>query len=558
MVLCVSGSLPTFPNDKNTTMKKALSVLPFLFLGLSANAQTTYTQTLPLMQNVYSSTYFDFTGAPPTTGPGELSCQWLACWMSGFGGNQIWVYFETSTGWEEVLYQGGNYLECTYIPASSTVSAAILSDAITFGSGTIHGRVNATDNCVAGWGCSGSSDPNVSGLTLTYTAHAANFNANDPSVCPGTTVQFTDASINTPSSYEWLFPGGVPASSTNQNPVVQYPTSGSWDVTLIVETADGIDTLERPGYVTVYDLPPANAGVDEDMCAGLGQQLQAGGGTSYQWFPATGLDNANIANPIATPANTASYTVLVTDANGCQASDFMILTVHQLPTVIASAGNNTICLSDTANIVAVGAQLYTWSPNLFISNTSGASVDVWPTSDFTWTVIGTDFYGCVNDTTVMITVQPPPPAPTVTNTGMQVSSTSAEGYQWYFNGDAIPGATQQNWTPLVNGNYSVVITDANGCESQSLPVYFGTVGLDENTERALNIYPQPADDEFTVTNVRAGSVLRLFDASGRVVTTARANTKGLVRVDVGTLATGSYLLEVHDGNSPQRMTVLVR
>ena len=558
MVLCVSGSLPTFPNDKNTTRKKALSVLPFLFLGLSANAQTTYTQTLPLMQNVYSSTYFDFTGAPPTTGPGELSCQWLACWMSGFGGNQIWVYFETSTGWEEVLYQGGNYLECTYIPASSTVSAAILSDAITFGSGTIHGRVNATDNCVAGWGCSGSSDPNVSGLTLTYTAHAANFNANDPSVCPGTTVQFTDASINTPSSYEWLFPGGVPASSTNQNPVVQYPTSGSWDVTLIVETADGIDTLERPGYVTVYDLPPANAGVDEDMCAGLGQQLQAGGGTSYQWFPATGLDNANIANPIATPANTASYTVLVTDANGCQASDFMILTVHQLPTVIASAGNNTICLSDTANIVAVGAQLYTWSPNLFISNTSGASVDVWPTSDFTWTVIGTDFYGCVNDTTVMITVQPPPPAPTVTNTGMQVSSTSAEGYQWYFNGDAIPGATQQNWTPLVNGNYSVVITDANGCESQSLPVYFGTVGLDENTERALNIYPQPADDEFTVTNVRAGSVLRLFDASGRVVTTARANAKGLVRVDVGTLATGSYLLEVHDGNSPQRMTVLVR
>ena len=558
MVLCVSGSLPTFPNDKNTTMKKALSVLPFLFLGLSANAQTTYTQTLPLMQNVYSSTYFDFTGAPPTTGPGELSCQWLACWMSGFGGNQIWVYFETSTGWEEVLYQGGNYLECTYIPASSTVSAAILSDAITFGSGTIHGRVNATDNCVAGWGCSGSSDPNVSGLTLTYTAHAANFNANDPSVCPGTTVQFTDASINTPSSYEWLFPGGVPASSTNQNPVVQYPTSGSWDVTLIVETADGIDTLERPGYVTVYDLPPANAGVDEDMCAGLGQQLQAGGGTSYQWFPATGLDNANIANPIATPANTASYTVLVTDANGCQASDFMILTVHQLPTVIASAGNNTICLSDTANIVAVGAQLYTWSPNLFISNTSGASVDVWPTSDFTWTVIGTDFYGCVNDTTVMITVQPPPPAPTVTNTGMQVSSTSASGYQWYLNGDPIPGATQQDWTPLVNGNYSVVITDANGCESQSLPVYFGTVGLDENTERALNIYPQPADDEFTVTNVRAGSVLRLFDASGRVVTTARANAKGLVRVDVGTLATGSYLLEVHDGNSPQRMTVLVR
>lgn len=539
-------------------MMKALRVLPVLFLALSANAQTTYTQTLPLMQSVYSWTDFTFTATPPTTGPGQLDCYWLACWMSGFGGNDISIEFETSAGWEQVLYQGGNYLECTYIPASSTVPGTILSDAIAFGGGSIHGRVRASDNCVAGWGCSASSDPNVSGLTLTYTAHAANFNANDPSVCPGTTVQFTDASINTPSSYEWLFPGGVPASSTNQNPVVQYPTSGSWDVTLIVETADGIDTLERPGYVTVYELPPANAGVDEDMCAGLGQQLQAGGGTTYQWFPATGLDNANIPNPIATPVNTASYTVLVTDANGCQASDFMILTVHQLPTVIASAGNNTICLGDTANVVAVGALLYTWSPNLFISSTSGASVDVWPTSDFTWTVIGTDFYGCVNDTTVMITVQPPPPAPTVTNTGMQVSSTLANGYQWYLNGDPIPGATQQEWTPLVNGNYSVVISDANGCESQSLPVYFGTVGLEESATNVLRVYPQPADDEFTVANVRAGSTLRLFDASGRVVTTMRTNTKGLVRMDVSELATGSYLLEVRDGKSFQRMTVLVR
>ncbi|MBK8499344.1 MAG: PKD domain-containing protein [Flavobacteriales bacterium] len=378
-----------------------------------------------------------------------------------------------------------------------------------------------------------------------------------PSVCPGSTVAFTDASINTPSSYEWIFEGGVPGGSTQQNPTVQYPSSGSYDVTLIVETADGMDTLVRNNYVTVHNLPPANAGVDEDLCAGQSAQLQASGGSGFQWFPATGLNNDQIAAPMATPTETTSYTVLVTDLNGCQASDFMILTVHDLPNVQASAGNNTICLGDTANIIAVGAQLYTWSPNLFISGTSGASVEVWPTSDFTWTVTGTDGYGCVNNTPVTIEVDPPPPAPTVTNTGTQVSSTPANGYQWYVDGDLIPGATQQDWSPLVNGNYSVVITDANGCHSQSLPVYFGTVGLVDAAAQGLRIFPQPADEMITITGIIPGTDVRLLDASGRVAIAQRSTASGTLNMDVRKLAPGSYVLEVGSGAAAKRMALVV-
>ncbi|MCB0812208.1 MAG: PKD domain-containing protein, partial [Flavobacteriales bacterium] len=63
-----------------------------------------------------------------------------------------------------------------------------------------------------------------------------------------------------PSTYEWQFPGGVPATSPLQDPVVQYNTPGTYDVTLIVETNDGPDTLVVPDFVTVHDLPLANAG----------------------------------------------------------------------------------------------------------------------------------------------------------------------------------------------------------------------------------------------------------------------------------------------------------
>ena len=49
--------------------------------------------------------------------------------------------------------------------------------------------------------------------------------------------------------------------------------------------------------------------------------MSASGGVTYSWTPTTGLDNSNIANPIAQPTVTTTYTVLVTDANGCVDTD---------------------------------------------------------------------------------------------------------------------------------------------------------------------------------------------------------------------------------------------
>lgn len=522
--------------------------------ALGAQAQT-FQQTLPTMQSVYSWTTFQFTNCPPTTGEGALSCQWLACWQSGFGDNQIHVEFQVTGGWQEVLTQGGNTSECTALPASSTISSSVLSDAIDVGGGTIHGRLYVTDNCQAGVGCEFYNDPVVFGLTLSYTAHDAAFTADDRTICPSSTVHFTDQSINTPSSYQWTFVGGVPGSSTLPDPVVQYGTPGSWDVTLVVNTTNGPDTLFLPGYITVYAPPAANAGSDNTVCAGSSVQLQAGGGVSYQWFPSTGLTNDAIANPMASPDETTSYTVLVTDGNGCQASDYMVLTVQQLPEVVAGAGNNTICLGDTAFVVAVGAQLYTWSPNLFISGTSGSSVHVWPTSTFTWNVTGTDLYGCVNDTTVTITVQPPPAAPTITDNGVYLSSTAASGYQWSLNGDPINGATEQTFYPSENGNYSVAITDAFGCGSSSLPVYFGNVGVGSASGHVLRVYPQPVHDQLIVSDAPAGSILRLADAAGRLVWSGTATSDRSV-VPMASLPPGRYTLELGSGTGLQHFPVI--
>src|SRR5690606_11800820 len=134
------------------------------------------------------------------------------------------------------------------LPRTTSVSAQVMENALAFGAGAINGRVKIQDSCYPGVGCSFFNDPLVSGLTLTYETHAANFTAADASVCPGGTVSFSDASLNTPSSYEWHFEGGTPSTSAQQNPTVQYDAPGSWDVTLIVVTADGPDTLQRADF----------------------------------------------------------------------------------------------------------------------------------------------------------------------------------------------------------------------------------------------------------------------------------------------------------------------
>lgn len=538
---------------------RRLSLFLLVPLCFAATAQTTYSYSLPTIEGYPLNSWvtFTFPATPPTNGEATLQFQWLACWQATQGGSsKIWIELKTGpTTYTQVYYEGGNTSECTALSRTATVPASVFATALNVGNGALVGRVKVQDACQPGVGCSFSNDPQLLGFTLAYAVHPANFTAADASICPGATVQFTDASLNTPSSYEWLFPGGEPASSTSQNPTVQYAASGNYDVTLIVETADGPDTLVRPTFVTVHAAPLANAGVDEDLCAGESAQLEASGGTTYLWFPTTGLDDATSATPIADPALTTAYTVLVTDTNGCTANDAMMLTVHPQPTVMASAGSNAICMGDTAQVLAVGAQLYQWTPNLFISSTSGAAVNVWPTSTFTWSLTGTDAFGCVADSSFTLTVHPLPTAPIISNTGSALSASPAEGYQWFLEGTPINGANAQTWEPQVNGNYSVQITDANGCTAMALPFYFGNVGVADKGTTGLRTYPQPVRDVLVVEGLAQKSAARISNVHGAMVWQGLLQA-GTSRVDLAHLAPGSYTLELQNGEADQRIVLI--
>ena len=113
----------------------------------------------------------------------------------------------------------------------------------------------------------------------------ADFISSVDSVCEGNTVDFTDMSLGSITSWDWTFEGGTPATSTDQNPTVTYNTSGTYDVTL--EVSDGTNTSTEliPDMITVVVDPiaPDQPVGTTTMCAGSTED--------YTTQPVTGADS---------------------------------------------------------------------------------------------------------------------------------------------------------------------------------------------------------------------------------------------------------------------------
>ena len=94
------------------------------------------------------------------------------------------------------------------------------------------------------------------------TAPVVNFSGAPQVICSGSTVQYSDLSTQSPSSWSWTFPGGTPAASALQNPVITYNVPGVYNATLSATNSFGTGTpVTKPNYITVSNCPPAGSGL---------------------------------------------------------------------------------------------------------------------------------------------------------------------------------------------------------------------------------------------------------------------------------------------------------
>ncbi len=145
---------------------------------------------------------------------------------------------------------------------------------------------------------------------------AADFSADNTTICAGDAVSFTDQSTGGASEWSWLFPGGTPDTSREENPVITYNEPGTYSVTLTVSDGVHDSTIVKTDYITVNSLPDVTFGALEDQCINyppieLTQGDPAGGTYSgpgvvdNMFYP----DQAGIGN------HTLSYSY--TNENGC-------------------------------------------------------------------------------------------------------------------------------------------------------------------------------------------------------------------------------------------------
>ena len=381
--------------------------------------------------------------------------------------------------------------------------------------------------------------------------------SNDTTICLGATTQLSAASsYGTIDSVWWTPTTGLNFSNIS-NPL-STPTVTTPYV-LHLRNQYGCIDLDTV-TVTVDPLP--------------GPQIQTSGPASFCIGDSITLTANDTANPNSTyvwstsdttqsitVSSGGTYSVTITNTAACSAQSTITITVNPLPTIYAGPDTG-MCQSSNIVLCATGGVNYAWSPAFGLSDTTIACPTAGPTSSTTYIVYGTDANGCTSSDTVTVGLYPPPSIPVISRNIAVLTSTAATTYQWYFNSNPIPGATNQSYTPTANGQYYVVITDANGCSAFSAIYNMTDVGFAELSNSGfVNLFPNPNNGNFTAEFDQRGmsAVMEIFTVTGEKIYSSELPSNGISKNDFALGAdNGIYLLRItlKDGTTlTQRLVI---
>ena len=251
---------------------------------------------------------------------------------------------------------------------------------------------------------------------------------------------------NGATSYSWSNGGIFPNTTVSPTAATTYYVVGTDN-----NSCSNIDSVT----INLFQLPIADAGVDTSVCAGDNALLLATGGvTGYSW--SSGYSSNSIA---VTPTSTTNYIVTVTDQNGCQDTDSVLVEFMPLPNVQTSVDTFT-CWGSPVQVYVSGGATYVWSTNDITD-----SITVGPSVNTYYNVVGTDTNTCSNSDSVLVSVNVLPAVSTSIDTSICFGDTAtlfAYGGDYYFwnNGGS---SSINKVSPTATSDYIVTIVNTQGC-----------------------------------------------------------------------------------------------
>jgi len=336
-------------------------------------------------------------------------------------------------------------------------------------SGTYTVTVTDANGCTA-------VDSQVVSVTNTPSVNVSS--SGGATLCTGNTLTLTATQGN---SYVWS------DGSTSQSITVSQ--GGTYDVTVTFPGGCS-GSSATPFTVTAVTPPTASiANTADTLCQGAQSTLTASGGTAYMWSTGDSTAAINVGS-------TGSYSVTVTDANGCTDVASQAIVVNPLPSItIANSNGLDLCDGESTDLSATGGNTYAW-------NTGPTTAGITVSTSGIYSVTGTDQNGCSAIASATVNVSPNPTADfTASPNGGVVTftdqSTGGNSYNWDF-GDGT-GSTQQNPVHVYAnaGNYTVTLitTNTNGCsDTISYTFDITLVGVEPGSGDLFTIngvYPNP-------------------------------------------------------------------
>ena len=380
---------------------------------------------------------------------------------------------------------------------------------------------------------------------------ATDFSASATTSCTGT-IQFTDLSENTPTSWLWTFGDG--GTSNLQNPLHSYTSNGTYNVTLTAYNSFGDSSITKSNYITI-NLPTAPTVTSDSTNYGGSITLYASGSDTLDWYNVpTGGTIVNTGNSYTIPTLLANETFYVENdiitpyvsaagmidstTNGSNYSGSrrhglvfnadVPLTIDTVTVYESTAGSRTIFLANSS-----GADM----DSVIITTVTGKqkvalNFNVPAGTGYTLGAAGVNYFW--RETSGASYPYTVPHAISITGTNFS----SAGGYYYFY-----------DW----------IIGYNNTCTSVRVPVTATVIlGLNEISEGNFNIFPNPNNGSFDIKlndmNIQ-NATLSITNMLGQILIEKNiSNTNIPIHIDAENLLQGMYYIKIRSakGTSVQK------